>query len=63
MINEQYEEIIDPSYLIKYIKDFDAWLSLSENKEDLIACLNAFTDAELYEKCEIIKNKIEKLNN
>lgn len=59
MINEQYEEIVDPSYLIKYIKDFDAWLSLAKNKEELISCLIAFTEAELYEECEIIKNRIK----
>lgn len=59
MINEQYEEIINPSYLIKHIKDFDAWLSLAKTKEELISCLIVFTDAELYEECAVIKKRIE----
>lgn len=58
MINEQYEEIIDPSYLIKYIKDFDAWLDLAECEKDLVCCLSVFAAEEMYEQCVMIKNKI-----
>jgi hypothetical protein len=60
MINEVYLELINPINLITNFKtqdEFKDWLDLG-SKEDLKHTLKAFEECELYEHCQIIKNKI-----
>ena len=60
MINEAYLEISNPINLVRHFKtkeDFEKWLDIGA-KKDLECALKAFEKEELYEYCEIIKNKI-----
>tara|TARA_R110002049_G_C9011343_1_gene550662 strand:+ start:409 stop:606 length:198 start_codon:yes stop_codon:yes gene_type:complete len=62
-INKAYEKLVDPATLVGHLgnKDqFGKWCDLG-TKQDLIATLQQFEDAELYEHCEIILNKINKI--
>lgn len=56
MINEAYEQIIEPSNIRGYFKteqEFVSWLETG-SFEDLRCTLKAFEDAEMYEDCIII---------
>lgn len=60
MINEAYLQISNPTNLVANFEtkeSFENWLDLG-TKKDLECALKAFEDCELYEYCEIIKNKI-----
>lgn len=60
MINEAYTEIISPEKIRSHFKsnlEFESWLQTG-SKQDLICTLKVFQDAEMYEDCVIIKNKI-----
>lgn len=59
-LNSIYEDLTDPRELIKYIDNFENWLSLATDIIDLKFTLKAFEKAEMYEQCEIIRNKINK---
>ena len=56
-MNTHYEQLVNPKVLHSKIENFDEWLDLG-TQEDLKACLKAYEDAEMYEQCIIIKNKI-----
>jgi hypothetical protein len=60
MINEVYLQIANPVNLVSHFrtrKEFENWLDIG-TKKDLECALKAFEKEELYEYCEIIKNKI-----
>lgn len=60
MINEMYIEIIKPQKIRSHFKlnsEFESWLETG-SKQDLICTLKVFEEAEMYEDCVIIKNKI-----
>lgn len=60
MINEAYLQIVNPINLVSHFKtqkEFENWLDIG-TKKDLECALKAFEKEELYEYCEIIKNKI-----
>lgn len=60
-MNDIYLEIIEPNKIItnfETIEDFEEWLELG-TKEDLLATLKAFEEAELYEYCQIILNRVK----
>lgn len=62
MINEAYENIIDPKNIrsqFKSIEEFESWLETG-TIDDLKCTLNAFEDAEMYEDCVIINNLVKK---
>jgi hypothetical protein len=61
MINSVYEEIIKPENIKAFFvsdNEFESWLETG-TKQDLICTLQAFENAEMYEDCAIIKNKID----
>lgn len=60
MINEAYLQIVNPVNLVSHFRtkeEFDKWIDIG-TKKDLECALKAFEKEELYEYCEIIKNKI-----
>ena len=60
MINQTYEQLIEPSNfktLFKSRIEFESWLDLG-TKTELQDTLKAFEEAEEYEICILIKNKI-----
>jgi len=62
MINEAYEQIIDPKNIrsqFKSIEEFVSWLETG-TIEDLKCTLKAFEDAEMYEDCITINNLVKK---
>lgn len=64
MINSIYKELIKPENIRSFFKtneEFESWLDTGSN-EDLKHTLKAFEDAEMYEDCVIIKNKINDNN-
>lgn len=58
-MNEKYLHLIEPENLIEHIEDFDSWLDLAECEKDLIDTLKAFEDAEMYEYCSVIMDRIK----
>ena len=61
MINEAYENIIDPKNIrsqFKSIEEFVSWLETG-TIEDLKCTLKAFENAEMYEDCIIINNLVK----
>lgn len=63
MINETYEQLIEPSNfktLFKNKREFESWLDLG-TKGELQDTLKAFEKAEEYEICILIKNKISSI--
>lgn len=61
MINQIYEEIIEPKNIrgfFKTIPEFESWLDTG-SVQDLKCTLKAFEDAEMYEDCIIINQKIK----
>ena len=61
MINEAYQEIIEPKNIrgqFKSIEEFESWLETG-TIEDLKCTLKAFEDAEMYEDCVIINNLVK----
>jgi len=64
-LNQAYEEMIDPRYMrsIQNDEQFNQWCDLG-TVQDLECALVVFENAEMYEDCIIIKNKIyEKTND
>ena len=62
MINNMYEEVINPDFLRPKIKDFDEWLDIDmegNHYKDLQSTLIAYEKAEMYEDCIIIKDKLD----
>ena len=61
MINEAYENIIDPKnirYQFKSEQEFISWLEIG-TIEDLKCTLKAFENTEMYEDCLIINNLVK----
>jgi len=61
MINEAYEQIIDPKNIrsqFKSIEEFVSWLETG-TIEDLKCTLKAFENAEMYEDCITINNLVK----
>lgn len=64
-IEQKYEAIRNPSNLVEgwSIEEFNKWLDIQLEGHDhltsLIGALKAFEEEELYEYCELIKNKID----
>ena len=61
MINEAYENIIDPKNIrsqFKSIEEFVSWLETG-TIEDLKCTLKAFENAEMYEDCITINNLVK----
>lgn len=63
MINEAYENIIQPQNVrdqFKTTEEFISWLETG-SKEDLVCTLLAFEDSEMYEDCNTILNVINSI--
>lgn len=63
MINQAYENIIQPKNIRSHFKselEFVSWLETGSIK-DLECTLKAFENSEMYEDCLIIKNTLVKM--